>query len=204
MDLRLPDCKPLPGSEQLLSNLSRARSANSGTRIKLALASTSETNAYKLKTSQPEIRNLLDFIQPPHRILGDDPRVRQGRNKPAGDIYLVALDLLNAALDPDEGIIKPSECLVFEDSVAGIEAGRRAGMRAVWAPHEVVAAEYHVKQKHVLAGRSGIFEVGDDWQLGEIDDGWRESIPSLQNFDYKKYGIDVPPWPHPGNRVDTT
>jgi pseudouridine-5'-monophosphatase len=82
--------------------------------------------------------------------------------------------------------------LVFEDSIAGVEAGRRAGMRVVWVPHPDVAVEYEPMYKDILAGRSGRFQVGDDWQLGEIDDGWAESIPSLEEFDYEKYGFIVP------------
>lgn len=31
-----------------------------------------------------------------------------------------------------------------------------------------------------------------EWQLGEVDDGWAECIPSLESVDYAKYGIDVP------------
>jgi pseudouridine-5'-monophosphatase len=84
----------------------------------------------------------------------------------------------------------PNECLVFEDSVAGVEAGRRAGMRVVWVPHPDVAVEYQARQKDVLAGRTGMI-VGDDWQLGEIDDGWAEIIPSLEHFNYEKYGIEL-------------
>jgi pseudouridine-5'-monophosphatase len=34
--------------------------------------------------------------------------------------------------------------------------------------------------------------LGDDWQLGEMDDGWAESTPSLETFNYEKYGIKVP------------
>ncbi|SCN81956.1 related to HAD superfamily hydrolase [Fusarium fujikuroi] len=125
-------------------------------------------------------------------VLGDDPRVRQGRGKPAPDIYLVALQSLNSTAESGGKPIMPNECLVFEDSVAGVEAARRAGMRVVWVPHLDVAVEYQTVQKDVLAGRTGRFEVGDDWQLGEIDDGWAESIPSLEHFNYEKYGIDVP------------
>jgi beta-phosphoglucomutase len=42
--------------------------------------------------------------------------------KPAPDIYLRAADLLG---------VKPANCIVFEDSPTGIEAGRAAGMRLV-------------------------------------------------------------------------
>ena len=44
------------------------------------------------------------------------------RPKPAPDIYLKAAELLG---------IKPANCIVFEDSPTGIEAGRAAGMRLV-------------------------------------------------------------------------
>ncbi|KAJ5245742.1 hypothetical protein N7489_005838 [Penicillium chrysogenum] len=192
MRLHFPNCKPLPGAEKLLSNLSRARSASSGNRIELALASSSKSHSYELKTSRRETKRLLSFFQSERRVLGDDPRVRQGRGKPAPDIYLVALQSLNAAACSSEKAILPNECLVFEDSVAGVEAGRRAGMRVVWVPHPDVAIEYQARQKDVLAGRTGITEVGDDWQLGEIDDGWAEAIPNLEHFNYQKYGIVVP------------
>jgi len=192
MRLHFPNCKPLPGAEKLLSNLSSARSASSGDRIELALASSTKSHSYELKTSGPETKRLLSFFQSDRRVLGDDPRVRHGRGKPAPDIYLVALQSLNSAADSGEKAIMPNECLVFEDSVAGVEAGRRAGMRVVWVPHLDVAVEYQARQKDVLAGRTGMIEVGDDWQLGEIDDGWAESIPSLEHFNYEKYGIDVP------------
>ncbi|KAF4770427.1 hypothetical protein HAV15_012811 [Penicillium sp. str.  len=192
MRLHFPNCKPLPGAEKLLSNLSRACSASSGDRIELALASSSKSHSYELKTSGRETKRLLSFFQSERRVLGDDPRVRQGRGKPAPDIYLVALQSLNSAASSGEKAILPNECLVFEDSVAGVEAGRRAGMRVVWVPHPDVAVEYQARQKDVLAGRTGITEVGDDWQLGEIDDGWAEAIPNLEHFNYKKYGIAVP------------
>ncbi|RFU31494.1 hypothetical protein B7463_g4796, partial [Scytalidium lignicola] len=190
MRLNFPNCKPLPGAEKLLSNLSRARSA-SGNKIELALASSTKSHTYKLKISKPETKRLLSFFQPDRLVLGDDPQVRQGRGKPAPDIYLLALQSLNSTVESGGKPIMPNECLVFEDSVIGVEGGRRAGMRVVWVPHPDVAVEYQARQKDVLAGRMGVTEVGDDWQLGEIDDGWAESIPNLEHFNYEKYGINV-------------
>ncbi|OQD75420.1 hypothetical protein PENDEC_c007G06270 [Penicillium decumbens] len=188
MRKNFPNCTPLPGAETLLLNLSRARNA-SGDRIELALASSTKSQSFELKISRPETKQLLGFFQPERRVLGDDPRVRQGRGKPAPDIYLVALQSLKS--DSNRNPILPSECLVFEDSVAGVEAGRRAGMRVVWVPHPDVAAEYQESKKDVLAGKTGIVEIGDNWQVGEVDDGWAESISSLEDFNYEKYGIDV-------------
>ncbi|KAK2774311.1 hypothetical protein FQN52_004295 [Onygenales sp. PD_12] len=193
MRAHFPNCAPLPGAAKLLENLSRARSASSPSRegrIELALASSTKSHSYELKTSRQETKALLGFFKPDRRVLGDDPRVRQGRGKPAPDMYLVALQALNAG--SGEKPILPNECLVFEDSVIGVEAGRRAGMRVIWVPHPDMAVEYQETQKVVLAGKTGMIEVGDDWQLGEIDDGWAESIPSLEHFDYEKYGIYVP------------
>jgi pseudouridine-5'-monophosphatase len=31
--------------------------------------------------------------------------------------------------------IRAADCLVFEDSIQGVDAGRRAGMQVVWCPH---------------------------------------------------------------------
>ncbi|KAH8431049.1 putative HAD superfamily hydrolase [Aspergillus melleus] len=192
MRLHFPNCTPLPGSEKLLSTLSRAQSAASGGKIELALASTTKSSTYELKISRPETRYLLDFFESSRRILGDDPRIGEGRSKPAPDMYLLALKVLNEAITQSGAKpISPSECLVFEDSVIGVEAGRRAGMRVVWVPHPDVSLEYETRQKEVLAGRTGLIEIGDEWQLGEIDDGWAEGISSLESFDYDKYGINV-------------
>src|SRR5438046_171135 len=35
----------------------------------------------------------------------------------------------------DHTKMQPDQCLVFEDSVVGVEAARNAGMRVVWVPH---------------------------------------------------------------------
>lgn len=192
MRLHFPHCQPLPGAKDLVSNLSCARSACSGDRVELALASTTKSLTYELKVSGPETNRLLSFFQSERRILGDDPRLGKGRGKPAPDMYLLALQSLNAAAGPAEKPILPYECLVFEDSVVGVTAARRAGMRVVWVPHPDMAVEYQTRQKELLAGGTGSAGVGDDWHIGEIDDGWTETIPSLEHFDYEKYGIVVP------------
>jgi pseudouridine-5'-monophosphatase len=121
----------------------------------------------------------------------DLARVQKGRGKPAPDIYLLALETINLSLHESGTKITPAECLVFEDSIPGVEAGRRAGMRVVWVPHPGLAKEFKGREKEVLAGRIGLVEIGDEWQLGEIDDGWAEQLPSLVNFPFEKYGIEI-------------
>lgn len=54
------------------------------------------------------------------KVCGDDPQVRA--RKPAPDIFVVAAERLGVA---------PQECVVFEDSPAGVQAARQAGMRVV-------------------------------------------------------------------------
>jgi beta-phosphoglucomutase family hydrolase len=54
------------------------------------------------------------------RAIVDGRQVRHP--KPNPEIYLRAAELLNAV---------PAECIVFEDSHTGVEAGRAAGMRVV-------------------------------------------------------------------------
>jgi pseudouridine-5'-monophosphatase len=191
MLIQFQNCEPLPGTEKLLSDLSHAQNC-SGNKIRLALATSCKSRSYGVKMSRPETKQLLDFFQPSLRILGDDARLPHDRQKPAPDIYLLALQSLNAEIDADEKVIMPEECLVFEDSVAGVEAGRRAGMRVVWVPHQDVVAEYgEEKQKLALAGRMQMGAFRDDSQLGNVDDGWAEMIPKLEHFSYEKYGIEI-------------
>jgi beta-phosphoglucomutase-like phosphatase (HAD superfamily) len=55
---------------------------------------------------------------------GDDVR----QNKPAPDIYYLAAEQLQ---------VSPQKCLVFEDSVFGIQAAKSAGMTVVAVPNTI-------------------------------------------------------------------
>lgn len=193
-----PTCKALPGVEDLLASLGRTRwwdvagGEERGKRVHVALATSSNSTNFALKTAH--LGDLFSVFASPRRVLGDDPRIRPGRGKPLGDIYLLALDTINASLPAGEPRIAPDECLVFEDSVPGVEAGRRAGMRVVWCPHPKLKELYDGREDEVLAGRTGEAGEGVDvHQLGEKGDGWGEYLASLEGFPYEKYGIVVPP-----------
>jgi pseudouridine-5'-monophosphatase len=121
-----------------------------------------------------------------------DWNLEKGRGKPAPNIFLMALQSINESLDKGEPLITPTECLVFEDSVPGVEAGRRAKMRVIWVPHQDLEAEYKGKEELILAGRTGLVQIGDDWQLGEIDDGWAVKLSSLEQFSSRDFGILMP------------
>jgi pseudouridine-5'-monophosphatase len=102
------ECPCVLGAESLVSDL-RSRG------IRLALATSSARSLYKLKVKKHRWFDAFEFV-----ICGDDPRLH--RSKPAPDIFLLA----SAALT-----VEPSRCLVFEDSVAGVQAGLAAGMRVI-------------------------------------------------------------------------
>ncbi|TVY21053.1 Uncharacterized protein LARI1_G001256 [Lachnellula arida] len=186
--IHFPECEPLPGAEKLLRGLKKAQNTNKA-KIHIALASSSEKHNYNLKILRPEMKELLDLFDENRRVLGDDPRLASGRGKPHPDIFLMALQSINDTLEDDEVPITPAECLVFEDSVPGVEAGRRAQMRVVWVPHQALEAEYKDKESLVLAGRTGLVQVADDSKLGEIDDGWAVKLSSLEHFPWSDFGI---------------
>lgn len=133
-----------------------------------------------MKTTRPETKLLLDTFQPNEEILGGDPRVPKGREKPEPEIHLTALREINEAAHLAGNPILPNECLVFEGSVIGVEAGRRVDMGVVWVPHPELAVAYHETHHLVPAG----------W-TGPKNDSWAEYIPSLEDFDYEKYGIFI-------------
>lgn len=143
------------------------------------------------ENSAPGTEKLVSIFHDNRIILGDDPRIQHGRAEPVSDISLLALRIMNSSLQGSTKRITPEECLVLEDSLLGVEAGRRAGMRVIWAPHPGLATEYREREKEVLAGRVGLVEIGDNWQLGEIDDGWAKQLRSLEAFPFEKYGIET-------------
>ncbi|KAL8669775.1 MAG: hypothetical protein Q9168_005653 [Polycauliona sp. 1 TL-2023] len=192
-----PSAQPLPGVPNLLKTLSESG-------VHLALATSSHTANFKLKTGHLE--SLFRLFPEEQKVLGDDTRIPPGKGKPAPDIYLLALETINSGLrSKGKKEIKREECLVFEDSVPGVEAGRRAGMRVVWCPHPQLQKEYRGREKEVLAG---LANGGGDEQVKEVmeeaavggegkgrgwpgrrDDGWAELVPSLEEFQYSRYGI---------------
>jgi pseudouridine-5'-monophosphatase len=182
-----PTAKPLPGVPQLLAALDGTRAGSAPCHV--ALATSSHAGNFRLKAAH--LDDFFAVFPQDCRVLGDDPRIAPGRGKPLPDIFLLALRTINESLPAGEAPITPEECLVFEDSVPGVEAGRRAGMRVVWCPHPMLKAEYAGREEEVLAGRTGEAGTVDLHQLGELGDGWAEYLPSLEDFPYERYGIQV-------------
>lgn len=184
-----PTTQPLPGVPQLMKDLDGTRENVTAPRVHIALATSSHAGNFKLKSDHLE--EFFSVFPQNRRVVGDDKRLQPGRGKPLPDIFLLALKTINDSLPEGETPIKPEECLVFEDSVPGVESGRRAGMRVIWCPHPKLKEEYAGREEEVLAGRTGEAGNVDVHQLGELGDGWAQYLPTLENFPYAKYGISV-------------
>ena len=104
---------PLPGAINLTQHLHQQG-------IPQAIATSSSLRHFEMKTVHyQEWMKLFDYI-----IVGDDPAIKKG--KPAPDIFLLAAQYLSAS---------PEQCLVFEDSLAGMQAALAANMSVVVIPH---------------------------------------------------------------------
>jgi pseudouridine-5'-monophosphatase len=207
-----PASQPLPGVPKLLNDLANT----SAPKVHIALATSSHRGNFDVKTAH--LQQLFSVFSEDQRVLGDDSRIPPGKGKPAPEIYLLALKTINDGLKKEgkEEQIKAEECLVFEDSVPGIEAGRRAGMRVVWVPHPGLLQEYAGREEEVLAGLTGEHNPNRDeashavklakddirgqeersgekvnGSPGNLDDGWGELLPNLENFPYLHYGINI-------------
>ncbi|KKK23830.1 hypothetical protein P175DRAFT_0503213 [Aspergillus ochraceoroseus IBT 24754] len=199
-----PESQPLPGVKTLLSKLVSTQATDQP--VYIALATSSHKRNYHLKTDH--LQDLFSVFPEPQRVLGDDPRIGKGRGKPLPDIYLLALETINATLrERGEKEIAPEECLVFEDAVPGVEAGRRAGMRVVWVPHLGLLEAYKGREAEVLAGLTGQHKeeeksepekeadeltaarMQSSGSPGKLNDGLANLLLTLEDFPYEQYGI---------------
>ncbi|HSC89075.1 MAG TPA: HAD-IA family hydrolase [Polyangiaceae bacterium] len=98
----------MPGAEDFVR---RQKAAGK----RLAVATSTYRPLFQIKTSGHPWFELFDTV-----ICGDDPAV--ARPKPAPDIFLLAAERLGAA---------PTDCVVFEDSPAGVEAAVASGAHVI-------------------------------------------------------------------------
>jgi HAD superfamily hydrolase (TIGR01509 family) len=96
------DLKPIPGIAETLNHLALPR----------CVASSSQPERIRLSL---KLTGLLDLLEP---NIFSATMVKHG--KPAPDLFLHAAKSMNT---------QPEECVVIEDSPAGIEAAKRAGMK---------------------------------------------------------------------------
>lgn len=100
--------RPIAGLRSLLEALATHE-------VPLAVATSAPPENTRMLLEETGVRPYFDVIL-------DDTSIEEGRGKPEPDIYLKAA----AAID-----MRPSRCIVFEDSTAGFEAARAAGCAVI-------------------------------------------------------------------------
>lgn len=137
----LPDAQPMPGAVAITQRYHRLG-------IPQAIATSSAEVTFKLKTAHhQDWLKLFEVI-----VLGSDPAVAQ--SKPAPDSFLVAAERLGAA---------PQNCLVFEDSPAGVKAAKAAGMWVVAVPAAYMDLQLYAQADEVISHLADF--AGWRWQL---------------------------------------
>ena len=133
----------LPGAVELVETLAERN-------IPMAISTSSRRVAVEKKREKHERM----FKHIPIIVCGDDAAVKRG--KPAPDGFLEAARQLG---------VHPSECLVFEDAVAGVQSARAAGCKSVAVPDPRMEPDAFVEAKA------------------------DEVIGSMEDFDYAKWGL---------------
>ncbi|EPX71991.1 haloacid dehalogenase-like hydrolase [Schizosaccharomyces octosporus yFS286] len=117
--------QPLPGALELLR---QCKTLN----IPMVLATSSDTYNFERKTGH--LRDMFMLFEN-NIVTGDDDRLLPGRGKPNPDIWFIALEVINEKLrSKNEPEVEAKDCLVFEDSILGLESGRAADMKVIWVP----------------------------------------------------------------------
>ena len=141
VEIFYPQAEPMPGAIALTRYLQQHG-------IHQAVATSSSQRPFNLKTSR-----LGDwFRQFTCIVTGDDPDIQNG--KPAPDIFLIAAQRLG---------VSPDQCLVFEDSLAGVAAGKAAGMSVVAVPDPMFDAVLYHEADQIIASLTDFSPVA--WGL---------------------------------------
>jgi beta-phosphoglucomutase len=116
-ELYAPHLAPLPGFEPLVEQ-ARAQ----GGKLAVATAAPRENVAFTLDGL--DLRARFDAVVGAYEVK---------RGKPHPDVFLAASERVG---------VPPERCIVFEDAPLGVEAARRAGMRAVVLTTTMPAAQF--------------------------------------------------------------
>ncbi len=120
--------KPIDGVQELLDVLL-------SNHIKMAVATSSRRFYFDF------IIGALNFKKYfPISLTADD--IKKG--KPDPEIYLKAAEMLH---------VKPTDCIVFEDSVSGITSGKTAGMKVIAITTTHAPSELHMADKIIKSFR---------------------------------------------------
>ncbi|HEY9762738.1 MAG TPA: HAD family phosphatase [Trichocoleus sp.] len=131
-----------------------------GAQLKLAVVSGAQKSEIEWVLEQTQIRAYVSEI-----VSCDD--IPTEASKPAPDGYLLAIERLNQAFS--NLALNPSECLAIEDSFAGIEAAKRAGVPVMGVAHTYPYQMIHRRATWVVDYLS---EIDLDWLRR-----WYEPVP---------------------------
>jgi HAD superfamily hydrolase (TIGR01509 family) len=115
------DLKPCEGAVELIGDLLRND-------VKITIASSNLRRFIEEDLGIMKLRDKFEVITSVEDV---------ENHKPHPDIFLVAAEKLG---------VPPDECVVIEDAINGIEAAKRAGMKAI-----AVLTEYHKKEEFTEA-----------------------------------------------------
>ena len=107
-------------------------------RYRLAIASGGRRAQIHMALAGTKIEGDFDVI-----VAAEDCPI----GKPDPAIYLLTRERLNAGRGSDDAAISPEDCLVIEDSLAGIRSAKAAGMRVL-----AVATTYPIDKLHEADG----------------------------------------------------
>ncbi len=117
-----PDIKPLPGLITFLKKLKKQKH-------QIALATSAPAENVKFVLEKTKTKKYFSKIV-------DAKNLKHG--KPHPEIFLKTAKKLNT---------KPANCVVFEDSMLGVKAGKRAGMKVIGILSTCSKKELHLADK---------------------------------------------------------
>uniref|UniRef100_A0A452YCK3 Riboflavin kinase n=1 Tax=Aegilops tauschii subsp. strangulata TaxID=200361 RepID=A0A452YCK3_AEGTS len=172
---RWGNIKALPGANRLIKHLKSSR-------VPAALASNSSRSNIESKISCQQ--GWKEYFS---AIVGAD-EVESG--KPSPDIFLEAAKRMNA---------DPSNCLVIEDSVPGVTAGKAAGMHVIAVPSvpkrtdEFSSADEIINSLLDLRPEKWGLPPFNDWIEGTLPiDPWFIGGPVIKGFGRGSKVLGIP------------
>jgi beta-phosphoglucomutase family hydrolase len=144
-ELYAPHLAPVAGLEQFMAS---ARSAG----VKLAVATAAPNDNIAFTLDGLDLRKQFDAIAGAADV---------ARGKPNPDVFLLAAERSG---------VQPSHSIVFEDAPLGVEAARRAGMRAVVLTTTLPAEAF--------AGFDNIIAMASDFSELDVETLFAATLPS--------------------------
>jgi pseudouridine-5'-monophosphatase len=145
LEERAPILEALLATSPVVSGAERLVRELVARAIPIAVATSSDRHLFELKTRPHDWFDCFGVV-----VCGDDRRV--AAKKPAPDIFLAAAADLGA---------EPAQCVVLEDSPAGVEAALAAGMRVVAMPDPAMDLALYRRAHQVIRdyGALGVEEL---------------------------------------------